>query len=352
MEQPATQERLTPKPDSACRYLVRASEEERNKWGERAIELGCPRSKIKISDRVYDLLPWYKYVEQEMLEQGLWEPPSPAPDKEKPTAKVIQLPLWPEPVRAVPNDVLRSALFAAIQGKTRRYLKKEVLASVEGVTVSFTGGQLDQSDLDVWEQAVHLARTDPLGNKCYFRGNAFLKSIGRGNGKSQYEWLNDAINRLVACAVEIRNGSRVFTGSLLSSCCRDEKTGVYELTLDPKTVKLYTVNNWSSVEWEQRQALMGKPLALWLHGFYSSHAKPLPYKVETLRKLSGGNTKELKEFRKLLRVALEEIKKAEAIAAWSIDSATDLVTVDRGAAITDSQRRHLTPTPRRRKPKS
>lgn len=36
-------------------------------------------------------------------------------------AEVIKLPLWPEPKRGAPNDVLRSALFAAIQGKTRRY---------------------------------------------------------------------------------------------------------------------------------------------------------------------------------------------------------------------------------------
>jgi hypothetical protein len=32
-------------------------------------------------------------------------------------AEVIQLPLWPDPVRGAPNSFLRSALFAAIQGK-------------------------------------------------------------------------------------------------------------------------------------------------------------------------------------------------------------------------------------------
>ena len=35
-------------------------------------------------------------------------------------AKVLQLPLWPEAKRGAPNAVLRGALFAAIQGKTRR----------------------------------------------------------------------------------------------------------------------------------------------------------------------------------------------------------------------------------------
>ena len=52
-------------------------------------------------------------------------------------AKVVQLPLWPEPVRGAPNSFLRSALFAAIQGKTRRRLKKQFLGALEGVTRRF-----------------------------------------------------------------------------------------------------------------------------------------------------------------------------------------------------------------------
>ena len=40
------------------------------------------------------------------------EPQTPTP------AKIIQFPLWPEPVRGMPNPVLRSALFSAIHAKT------------------------------------------------------------------------------------------------------------------------------------------------------------------------------------------------------------------------------------------
>jgi hypothetical protein len=71
-------------------------------------------------------------------------------------------------VRRIVFYALRSALFAAIQGKTRARLKKQLLGSVQGVAVRYTGEQLDQSDLDVWEQAVHLARRHPLGNVCHF----------------------------------------------------------------------------------------------------------------------------------------------------------------------------------------
>jgi hypothetical protein len=50
-----------------------------------------------------------------------------------------------------------------------RYIKETVLASQDGITVKFTGGeQLNQSDLDVCEAIVHLAREQPLGTFCIF----------------------------------------------------------------------------------------------------------------------------------------------------------------------------------------
>ena len=48
-------------------------------------------------------------------------------------AKVIQLPLWPEPKRGAPNAVLRGALFAAVH-KDRRYMDRELLAAQDGIT--------------------------------------------------------------------------------------------------------------------------------------------------------------------------------------------------------------------------
>ncbi len=47
---------------------------------------------------------------------------------------VVQLPLWPEPKRGAPNSFIRSALFAAIQGKDRQFIKEAVLASQDGIT--------------------------------------------------------------------------------------------------------------------------------------------------------------------------------------------------------------------------
>src|SRR5947208_11364678 len=94
------------------------------------------------------------YEEKSKKKSATPEPPQSIPG---PPANVVQLPLWPELTRGAPNTFLRGALFAAIQGKERRALKGELLACQKGQSIRFTGWQLDQSDLDVWEQAAELA---------------------------------------------------------------------------------------------------------------------------------------------------------------------------------------------------
>ena len=344
------------RPDGPLLYLLQADDNERKKWGERAVALGFPKDQLRTRNTVFDLVSWAKFVKDEMLEQGLIKPEEIEPSKsekqpEKPPEKPVQLPLWPEPVRAVPNDVLRSALFAAIQGKTRRFMKMETIASVEGVTVKFTGEQLDQSDMDVWEQALHLMKQHPLGTECSFTGGAFLKLLGRAIGKSDYDWLKSSLNRLLSCSVEITNGRKTVGTKFLGGYEIDEITRAFKLTIDPKMAKLYSAG-WSVVNWEQRQKLRGKPLALWLHGDLASHAAPFPRKVETLHRLCGSTNKNLKRFRQLLKNALDDLKDCGAVADWKIDPENDLVTVDRGAGITDSQRRHLVKPKRQPKPKT
>ena len=272
------------------------------------------------------------------------EEAAPAPLPPRRSAQVVQLPLWPEPARGTPNSFLRSALFAAIQGKTRRYMKGEFLAAQKGVSVSFTGMQLDQSDLDVWQQAADIAKAHPLGNICHFRANSFLKSINRSNGKANYKWLHEAINRLIACAVEIRCGSKVFSGSLIHECLRDEATGVYKLTLSPALLKLFGANDWTALERQQREGLKGKPLALWLHGFYASHAAPFPLKVETLQELSGSTNKDKRDFKRRLKAALADL---EAVTGRKATIDGDLVTVE--SQPTKAQAKYL--ATKSRKPK-
>ena len=250
-------------------------------------------------------------------------------------AKIVQLPSWAESVRSVPNSTLRGALFAAIQGKDRQALQGELLATQNGVEIRFTGWQLDQTDLNVWEQALHLARQHPLGNRCHFTARSFLKTLGRSTGKPMHEWLKGSFRRLTACAVEITHGRYTYCGSLLEFY-HDDETRLYALEINPKILVLYDAG-WTAIDWQQRTALKRKPLAQWLHSYYASHANPFPVSVEKLRQWSGSRNANLRDFKQQLRKALQALQAVGAILGFKIKDG--LVYVEKTPAI--SQQRHL-----------
>jgi hypothetical protein len=258
--------------------------------------------------------------------------PSPLTD-----SKVYQLPIWPESARGIPNPVLRSALFAAVQGKKRAVFQRELLACQKGLQIRFTGIQLDQSDLDVWEQALHLARHHPLGTRCEFSVYGFLKALGRKTGKSEHEWLKNAFARLMGCGVELTNQHerKTYGGSLLEFM-RDDESGRYVVIFNPKILTFYD-GGWTAIDWQDRQLLRGKPLALWLHGYLATHAKPYPIKIETIRLFSGSCNKEVRFFKRHLIVALNELKKIQFIMAYDFEE--DNVIINKPP--TASQQRYL-----------
>ena len=196
--------------------------------------------------------------------------------------------------------------------------------------------QLDQSDLDVWEMLVHLVRLHGMGNRVEFTAYAILKALGRDTGKSQREWLKDVLARLSSASVEVTSDNMTYVGALITFA-RDELSGHYVLWLEPRILALYQAG-WTQIESSEREALRRKPLALWLHGWYASHAKPYPIKVETLHRLCGSSTKEMRRFKQALGQALDDIKTVDVIDEWAIID--DVVHVERNP--TASQQKHLT----------
>lgn len=255
-------------------------------------------------------------------------------------AQEIQLPLWPEPVRAVPNGFLRSALFGAIAKGRRRYINGEELAAIDGVTIRYKGERLDQGDLDVWESVLHAVRLQKLGSKCRVTSYALLKLMGLTDTGKNRATLHARIERLVANAVTVKQGRYTYIGGLIRFAAKDEETQEWVIELDEKLRPLFAADQFTQVEWAVRHELNGKPLAQWLHGFYASHAKPYPMKVETLLRLCGSES-ELRRYRQTLGEALDAVAEASAAhgEGFSYEVRGDLVHVEKKAKGT--QRRHL-----------
>lgn len=247
--------------------------------------------------------------------------------RQRERAELIQLPLWPEAKRGTPNSFIRSALFSAIHSKDRTYIDGATLHSQQGITIKYTGQQLNQEDLTLWENLVHLAKAHPLGNVCAFTAHSLLKLLGLNTGGDEHQRLHKGITRLNACSVQITHEGKTYFGALIKAGIKDELTSHYSIELNRELMRLYGETQWTAIDWQQRLELRRKPLAQALHAYYSSHRTPYPIKLATLQRLTGSRTARTFEFKRLCRAALDELVKIAFLHGYSIEG--DTVTVKR-----------------------
>jgi hypothetical protein len=180
----------------------------------------------------------------------------------------MNLDLWPNAKRGVPNAILRSALFSVM--KDRPSVTNELLASVDNVRIVFTGFRLNQKDLDYFEELLHLQRMHPLGEPIRFTASALLKTMGLSTGKAQYDEVRNVMNRLQANVTEIFTDKKpTFSRSLIEKYDRDEETQEYLVQLSPKLLQMFD-DGYTQVDWAQRHSLGKNMLAKALHGLYAT----------------------------------------------------------------------------------
>jgi TrfA protein len=271
---------------------------------------GSVKSLNELHKRTLEIQERARKDEEERLENG-----------------VVYLPTWREDKQGSPNSFLRSALFAAIQSKDRLDLKRAEIFSQQGVSVTYTGEQLNQEDMTVWLALVDLMKRDSLGTKCSFNAHSILKYMELGTGGREYERLENSILRMTACAVVIKTGTHTYMGSLIHDCVIDERTKLYKLTLNRRLIKLFGDDDWTAIDWEQRKRLKNKPLCLKLHEYYSSHEQPFPVSLEFLSDLTGCKNSQKASFKRQVKTALEGLVKIGFLKSWSIDN--DIVKVER-----------------------
>lgn len=227
-------------------------------------------------------------------------------------SKKDHVPDWSDPMRRAPNAILRSALFSAIGKGRRQYFHKRVIHSLSGTKITYTGIQLDQGDMDVILTLMHAARDHELGMECRITAYRLLMALGKTDTGKNRQALDGHISRIKAGGLEIRVGSFSYEGSLIDEVYREPSTGRYVICLNARLRGLLMADQFTQVDWSIRRVLTGKPLAQWLHGFYSSHASPYPLRVDTLHRLCGSSAVLMSDFRKDLRRGLRFLEEAYA----------------------------------------
>lgn len=248
---------------------------------------------------------------------------SPGPETEgKDSAEIVQLPLWyPQQEYGAPVSILRSALFGVVRRGRRPYYEDTEITAWKGVAIRYTGPRLDQADEDVWLQVLQLHQEQQdagLGTRFEVSIKGLLRELGRASGQKNREWLRKSLTRLVATAVSVQADRHEYTGSLVDEFVRDEATGRYTISVNPRMAALFR-HGWSKLERDQRLALGQDQTAKWLHSFISTHrADPLRIGFDKIHAL-GGSEAEMREYRRSVRRALDHLVVQGTIRAWSDD---------------------------------
>lgn len=251
----------------------------------------------------------------------------------EPENQGLEFPTIPQDKRIMLNDIIRSPLFNVCNHNTaREYINDKVLCTFGNVEIKYKGEELRQDDEDVWLQILYLI-SKKHNNSVEFLPYTFLKQIGWPDRTQYKDKLLSCLTRMQATSVTIKNKT-IGEGKAVSLIREidfvDEsgnKSKKWKVILEDHIIRMFAnKEQCSKIVWEQRIQL--RPLAKWLHAFYSSHRDPYPLKVSTIHAACGSKMKKMKHFKPALNDSLQELKKIGFLEeGWITDS--DLVTVVR-----------------------
>ena len=115
----------------------------------------------------------------EFIKQKAAQVAAQAEEKAAATPRQLFLPGMDEFMRAMPNHIARSSLFAPVARGRRRLHDGTLLQSRGDAEIRFSGKQLDEAQADVWMQAMKVAQCQPLGEAVTINRAEFLREIGR-----------------------------------------------------------------------------------------------------------------------------------------------------------------------------
>jgi hypothetical protein len=243
------------------------------------------------------------------------------------------LPDWHDEQRAMPNEILRSALFnCRNRNQPRLYMKDAEIAMIGDGQVIYRGEELRQDDELVWLHLIHLVKKLPLGECVDFTPYAFVKALCWPIKGQSYERLRITLSRMQATAIRIQSrrlGCFISVSLITKFRSRNdlnENLSRWQVWIGEEMRLLFDEEFLTRINWEIRKSLPDG-IASKLFGYWASHRQPFPVKVETLHKLCGSEMS-IKHFKAELKKSLDLLDKVGFLASWEFKD--DLVAVKRG----------------------
>lgn len=242
------------------------------------------------------------------------------------------LPGMEEFMRAMPNHIARSSLFAPVAPGRKKLHDGTVLVSRMDAIIRFKGKQLDEAQADVWMQAMHEATKQPLGEPVIINRAAFLKAIGRNTSGENYKWLHRTMEDLAFAMLVIeitKDGkSKLAIGKtralhMIEGFDYDDEAETYTLRIDPRWRGMYGNREFALIDWDKRLQFgqhqnMAKALQRLLA---ASSDRQQFFALDWLKgKLEYGSP--IRKFREALEAACKELERLEIVTRWKIGDST------------------------------
>lgn len=236
-------------------------------------------------------------------------------------------------MRAMPNSIARSSLFAPIARGKPTYHNQAVLVSRSDAIITYTGHQLDEAKADVWMQLMYEARCEPLGRPVTINRAAFLRTIGRGVCGRDYKWLNDTMLAFMVATLVIEvkrsdGSSKYQIGSMrafhmLESFEYDAESESYRFTVDPRWKIAFGGNEYALIDWQKRRDIApGQDMAKALQRLVATSSDQVQrFALDWLKeKLRYGSP--MRKFRSAMKKAMDELERVEVIAQGRFELST------------------------------
>lgn len=242
------------------------------------------------------------------------------------------LPGIDEFMRAMPNHIARSSLFAPVARGRKKIHKDTVLVSRGDALIKFWGEQLDEAQADVWMQAMHEAVKVPLGEPVIIERAAFLRSIGRSTGYEQYKWLHRTMESLAFAMLVIevtKDGTpKMAIGKtraihMIEGFDYDDEAQAYTLRVDPRWRAMYGNREFALIDWEKRLKFGPRQdMAKALQRLVATSADPVQRNGLDWLKDKLEYAGRLRDFKDALEKAMRELERLEIIGGGRIEVST------------------------------
>ena len=233
-----------------------------------------------------------------------------------------------EKLRAMPNHIARSSLFAPVAKGFRHMHDGTVLVSRSDCRIEYWGKQLNEQHADIVFQLLFQSRLS-MGDSVSFIRSNFLKQIGWGISGREYERFNRYMKELTSATFSIVDTTknvkigRTHAFHMLSGFDFDDTTETYTYKLDPRWVQMFSNREYALLNWQKRLEIgAGQNMAKSLQRlFAASSDNPQRYSIDFLKDRAQ-YTGRMRDFISSLESALNKLQELKLINKWMVGAST------------------------------